>query len=430
MRCSLSGLNRSAGIVLSITALLLCWSVCVAAQAPGAAELNAEGVKQYEAKDFEGAIELFSKAYNLSPDAPAIRRNLCNAYQAYANELAKASDFESAVKLLSTAIGVEPQNPSPLVQLGSYLLRLDLVSEAIPRLEEALQLDAKNADAYFLLGEAYYRQNDLPAALAQWQFSLELNPNRPGLKERIEKAQRHDSVEANYRKSGSHNFDVSFAPNTRSSDLGRILQTLERARWELGRKLGGAYPPSPIQVIVYTDDDFQNATLLGKHVGGVYDGKIRLPIPGKQGATLSDAELQRVLYHEYVHCILRHIARDNVPWWLNEGLAETLSRPFTPEMAAALRQAQTNKQLQSIGALEDSQLDKLDPVRLERAYIQAHAAARWLWDRFGANVMVRFLGTLAAGTPAEDALTENYRRNYESLDLDVMGNLDRLVTSR
>ncbi|MCC7556289.1 MAG: hypothetical protein KO254_09315, partial [Methanoculleus marisnigri] len=70
---------------------------------------------------------------------------------------------------------------------------------------------------------------------------------------------------------------------------------LERAYTEVGRRFGGVHPPGPIQVRVYTADDFSRVTLLGEHVGAVYDGAIRLPLSDKTGQVLDEAELKRRL---------------------------------------------------------------------------------------------------------------------------------------
>ncbi|MCL4692441.1 MAG: tetratricopeptide repeat protein, partial [Candidatus Hydrogenedentes bacterium] len=285
-------------LVTFIIAAALSW-------AQSAAEFNANGVALYNEGRWDEAIQSFASAYNLAPDNETVRRNLCNAYQAQANALARSGDFSTAIELLRLAISVEPENPSPLAQLGSYYLRIDMVSEAMYRLEESVELDPSSIDVQELLGDAYYKNNDLAAALAQWELVLEMNPNRPGLAEKLEKAYREESVEFNFRQTQSAHFRVSFAPGTNGGDLSRVLQILERAYRDIGRKFGGAYPPTPIQVILYTGDDFARATLLGEHVGAVYDGKIRVPIADRSGQIISEDELWRRLYHEYTHVVIR-----------------------------------------------------------------------------------------------------------------------------
>ena len=391
-------------------------ALAIAASDQTASDLNTAGVGHYNAKRYPEAIEAFEKAFQAAPDNSTLRRNLCNAYQAQANELAKGNDFTGAKAQVELAVNTDPENPSPLVQLGAYDLKLDLISDAIFRLEEAIQLDAENVDAHDLLGEAYYRNNDLSAALAHWELVRAKQPNRPNLQTKIEKATREQSVERGFQRSESRHFKVSYARGTAAQDLRKVLNTLERAYMELGRKFGGAYPPGPIQVIVYTARAFSDVTLLGNHIGGVYDGKIRVPMIDESGKTISDADLQRVLYHEYTHVVIRHLTGDKTPFWLNEGLAETFSHELSNKDVEALQAARNRNELFRLSDLEDSQLDKLAPEKLRLAYLQSHAVTQSLWSRFGANGLSAMMTALAEGTKPEDAVRQTYRRSYDLLE--------------
>lgn len=402
----------------------------VAARAQSAADYNADGVSLYNAGRWDEAIQSFASAYNLAPENETVRRNLCNAYQAQANTLARSGDFTTAIDLLRLAISIEPENPSPLAQLGSYYLRVDMVSDAIYRLEESVELDPSSIDVQELLGDAYYKNNDLAAALAQWELVLEMNPNRTGLSEKLDKAYREEAVEFNFRQTQSAHFRVSFAPGTNGGDLSRVLQILERAYRDIGRKFGGAYPPTPIQVILYTGDDFARATLLGEHVGAVYDGKIRVPIADRSGQIIAPDELWRRLYHEYTHVVIRFWAGDNVPWWLNEGLAETFSNDVSSSDSALLYDAYQAGLLFPLGDMEESQLKRLDADSLYLAYRQAHATASFLWNRYGHRGIAGMMEQLAQGASGEDALITTCRLNYATLEREVVNNFGRTLSQR
>lgn len=423
--------HRSAASSLSRAVFPVCIFVahvlCGAHAAETAGEFNAEGVEHYQAEHWSDAVAAFESAYRLEPGNETIRRNLCNAYHALAVALAKGGDFQTAVDRLQNAISLEPGNPIPLIQLGVCYLRLGLVSEAVFRLEEAVDLDPENVDAQELLGQAYYADNDAPAALAQWRYVLELQPGRPGIEERIAKAAREDSVERNFSKTFSRHFRVSYGRGASGGDLRFVLSSLELAYRNIGRQLGGVYPPTPIEVILYTADDFSRATLLGEHVGAVYDsGKIRVPINDKTGRTLGQDELQRRLWHEYVHAVVRFWAGDNVPWWLNEGLAETLSRgPVDLQGTELLRLARRDGVLFGLADLEDDQLEKLDRDALQLAYVQAHTTVHYLWARFGVQSLAAYMNALAQGTAPEEALVQAYRRQYDVVQKDVAASLGR-----
>jgi hypothetical protein len=197
--------------------------------------------------------------------------------------------------------------------------------------------------------------------------------------------------------------------------LRRVLATLERAYVDVGRNFGNVFPPSPVQVIAYSQRDFADATLVGNHVGGIYDGKIRIPLTDETGEFLTDETLQERLFHEYTHVVVRFLTGDNVPWWLNEGAAESFSRPITPDRAALLQRAIHEDILFPLAALDANQLNALDPASLQLAYAQAHATVYYLWSRFGQGRLADMMSALAAGKGTEDALFGSYNRTYDSL---------------
>jgi len=401
-----------------VRGLLCLLSFAAAAWGQRAVELNNLGIEAYNAGRPQEAIGYFERAYEGARDNATVRRNLCNAYQAYANELAQAGNYMQAVKPLELAIGVDPENYSPLVQLGSYYLRLNMVPDAIFRLEEAIELKPGELNAHELLGEAYYRDNDIPSARAQWEYVLQMDPGRKDLRERYDKASREESVESDFSRSGSRHFKISYPKGVSSQMRARILNTLESAYWEIGRKTGG-YPPAPIQVIVYGADQFSEATQLDANVGAVYDGKIRTPINDNTGQILDSDELKRRLKHEYVHVVVRHLVGDKAPWWPNEGLAETFSRDIDPGESALLQRMYRQGVAFGLGDLEAHQLKILDPETLRLAYAQAHATVQALWTRYGQRGLKQMMSDLAAGMKPEDALIHSYRRTYRALETEV-----------
>lgn len=385
-----------------------------------AAACNKAGVEFYDAGRWDDAIAQFERAHDLSPANETVRRNLCNACQSAATERAKEADFAAAAKYLETAIGVDPSNAAPLMQLGSYYLRLDMVSDAIFRLEEAIELDPKNLDAHELLGDAYYKDNDLAAARVQWEWVLDTVPGRPGLSAKFEKAKREENAEQGFRRSDSRHFNLSFPQGAPPSSLGNLLDHLERAYLDIGRKLGGAFPPTPIQVIVYNSEDFMGVTQQGEYVGGIYDGKIRIPLMDQQKNVLDDQELKRRLFHEYTHVVVRFLALDNVPGWLNEGLAETFSRgePDTQRLEL-LREAYKQRKLFKLADLEDMQLKQRSLDELQIAYCQSHAIVQHLWSRFGQAPLRAMFSSLAEGKSPEEALKSSYRYSYDTLETEI-----------
>lgn len=387
--------------------------------ANAAAEFNQKGIEAYDSGRFKEALTYFEEAYELASDNEVIKHNLCNAHQEVASQLERDGKTEDAIRHLTLAIGIVPENPSPLVQVGSYYLKTNEVSNAIFRLEEAIELKPGLLDAHFLLGEAYYQDNDLPSARVQWDYVLEVKPDWPGLREKYDKLFREENVEQNFHNSETRHFQLSYPQGVTQNTRFKVLSILERAYSDIGRKLGGVYPPETVKVILYSADQFAEATQLESHVGALFDGKIRAPVTDEKGQWLDEDDLSRRLNHEYVHVALRHLVGPNVPWWMNEGLAETLSRSIDPQRTDMLKRAYAEGLDFSLAELEGSQLNRLNPEALALAYAQAHATVNMLWTRYGKQRVVPMLQTLKAGTPAEEALTQNFRKTYAVLEQEV-----------
>lgn len=396
---------------------LVCW---IPAGAQSAVDLNNAGTESYNRGDFLRATTLLEKALDLAPENQVVRRNLCNARQSLADEHAKKGDVRAAVRLADSALSADPDNASPLIQAGAYYLRLDDVGRAIDRLERAIVAKPGDLDAHDLLGQAYYRDNDLSSARAQWDYVLEMDPERPSLRERYDKAFREETVESDFNKWKSRHFRVSYPDDIPDRLRSRVVSILDKAYVDVGRALGGVFPPPPIQTILYTAGQFAEATQLGGHVGAVYDGKIRAPMTDPSGNWLPDEELRRRLVHEYVHVVVRNITGDKVPWWVNEGIAETLSHPLDQQDRERLRDLFANGRDFRLSDLSSPQLaGKLSPDRLKEAYLQAHATMDLLMTRHGKGKVHLLLARFAAGDTEDKALRAVYRRSVAVLEEDV-----------
>jgi hypothetical protein len=125
-------------------------------------------------------------------------------------------------------------------------------------------------------------------------------------------------------------FSIIFEGTTDSALADRALATLDAAYWRIGGAIG-AYPASSITVTLYTDQQFRDLTGAPEWAGGVFDGRIRIPV---KGVRQNLPEFDRVLVHELTHAMVSTLAPVGVPTWLHEGLASY----FEPEdLASALR---------------------------------------------------------------------------------------------
>lgn len=408
------------------TVIVLALAIPQLAYAQTASEYNVQGFEYYNAGQWSDAIVSFEAAYNLAPENETIRRNLSNAYQALGDTQAREKQMKAAIESVIQALELDTTNPLPLVQLGSYYVREGRVNEAIMRLEEAIELDPYMVDAHFLLGEAYYKDNDATSALDQWEWVQKVEPNRSGLQERMDGAYRQERVEFEFKGLESTHFSITYNRNLRWANAKSVLQILEATYREIGIDFGRAYPPAPIQVTLYSPEEFSETTQMGEHVGALYDGvKIRVSVLDAQGKHIDNEELRRKLRHEYVHVVVRHLAKDNVPWWLNEGLAETLSRDLDPADFDYLRRASQEGLLFSLQELSPGQLNRLEVDALKLAYQQSHATVAYLKKKFGLAKLSNLLRDMGSGTLPETALSSACYLNFTTLQKAVNAFIER-----
>ena len=406
---------------------LVCLFATPATHAESAPQLNARGAEFYEAKEWAKAAETFQRAYKLDSNDSVIRKNLANAGMMYAQHLYTQGNIAEASKWLEYVIDVDPENVQPLNQLGAYLISEGDVASAIFRLEESIELDADDIDAHFLLGEAYYKDNDVTAAVDQWEWVYKVQKDYPGLMDRLENALREEQVEYDFEGDSSRNFRVTYSQEAEGALVKEVLHILEGAYRDIGRTLGGIYPPTPIQVSLYTSDGFSESTQQGEHVGALYDGtKIRCPVLDKKGNTIPLKILKSRLTHEYVHVVVRYTARQNVPWWFNEGLADTLSEELSPFEKQLLTAARANRALYTFDELTPPNiLGTFTPEELALAYAQSHAIVAHLKQRYGVRKCNAMLQALRQGVVGEEALRQTYHLNYRLLESQLNVTIDQ-----
>lgn len=386
-----------------------------------AAEWNTRGAEAYDAGQWNDAAESFQKAYILSRDDATIRQNLVNSVIMNAQHLHQTGEAKQAIEWLEYVIKVDPENVRPLNQLGAYLMMNGNNSSAIFRLEESIELQPDDIDAHFLLGEAYYKDNDVSAAIDHWEWVYRVQPDYDGLQDRLETALREEQVVFDFQGDNSRNFHVTYSREAERQLVRDVLNILESAYKDVGRTLGGIYPPPPIQVSLYTSEGFFESTQLGQHVGALFDGtKIRCPVLDKNGKVIPMDVLRERLYHEYVHVVVHSVSKNNVPWWFNEGLAETLSTTISQHEIDILQKALNDNALYDYEEISAQDLLKsMSPKELELAYSQAHIAVTYLQRRYGERRMANMLDSLKAGFTGEDALRNAFGITYFTLRSEV-----------
>lgn len=390
---------------------------CPVAHARDAGYYNTQGLGLYRSGDYGGAVEEFDRAYALAPDNETIQSNLVNAHLAAAKELVEANDLDAAISELSAALEFRDKDPTLYVYTASLCLATGDLPSAEDRLLSAVDIDPEHKDARILLGEVYYRDGSLEDAIEQWKWVHDLDPSDENLGELIAKAERELDVEKHFvTEYKRRHFIINRDRANFEKESRTILDILERAYRDIGLDLQH-WPRNPVQVLLYSTEQFSIATLANCHVAGLYDGKIRVPL-SPEG--FDEDKLKQVLRHEYTHVIVQELTGGKTPFWFNEGLAQYESERLEDDTRRILKDALKKGELIPLEDLDETHIDlDGDPGRLHLAYLEGFATVSYLRRRFTRHRLFSFMDLLGQGYDTETALKQIYRRSYKQLHREV-----------
>jgi tetratricopeptide (TPR) repeat protein len=301
------------------------------------------------------------------------------------------------------AIALDPKNPRLRLGVGmaAFLQRRD--AEAKQALEYALQLDPRFSRARAQLAHVIRRMGDLLGAIREYERVVSEVPDDEGARDTLARWKRELELHDRMRHEVGDHFIVSFE-GPEDSELGaHAVEALERAYWRVCDLLG-VFPTHPIQVILYSNEQFRDITRSPPWAAGVYDGRIRVPV---RGAKANMKELERVLGHEFVHALVRSISERAVPGWLNEGLATALE---DDGIEWAQNQIQKAKEVPTLEALQTS-FGRLAGAQAQAAYALSALAAKRLLDEAGGTAVANLLRDIGDGVDFEKAFEHRIQRS-------------------
>lgn len=308
----------------------------------------------------------------------------------------------------SPAFGAEQQVSFYARAVAAYNER-DL-DTALRYAKEAVSESPEHTDAHLLLGQLYYLRQDLKRAKESWERALKLAPGRKDVKEALEKLGREAGIEKTMVRGDTHPFVLRFAEGQVPVETSSLREMLRDAYRKIGQQFN-YFPDHAIPVLLYSDADFQKIKGLSHSVGGLYDGKIRLPLkPG----SLSSSRLQAILWHEYTHAVVHDLSRERCPMWLNEGIATSQESRVKNVEVGQVRAALEQGKLPAWDLLWSQ--SRYDPATLALYYQTSFMITRYLVRRWSWREMARLLERLGEGTPLRDALRAQYRTDPAVLE--------------
>ncbi len=275
-------------------------------------------------------------------------------------------------------------------------------------LERALRLEPRNPRISQLLGEVLHRQGRLDAALDIVDAGLRQSPDDAGLAQRAEAWRREIRAQGGFYENRAAHFSVLFEGPADQPTARAVIEILERAYVRIGATLL-TYPSQPLIVVLYTGRQFHDVTRTQPWVGGMFDGRIKIPVGG---ALAHRAELQRVAEHEFVHAAVATIAGPAGPAWLHEGLAVVLESgngAWTHEVLAQTRTRPT------LAALTRG-FSGLEAEQARLAYARSASAVERLVATAGMPAVVSLLRSLGRGAPFESAFRQATARSLDEFE--------------
>ncbi len=343
--------------------------------------------------------------------AQTAERNTYVRYVRTGMEQLKARNYQEARTSFEEALRYIDTDGAAHLGLGAVYLHLGDDRSAERELSRAMELNPREAAVYQLLGELYYRKDDLESAAAYWQKAIDLNPSDTRLAARLERIRKEHRTEKDFNRDVTSHFLIKYEGREKI-EAGRIvLRILEDAYGEVGRALS-YYPDHEIQVILYSGEQFREVTDAPGWSGGVYDGKIRIPIGGVEKETPG---LRRILVHEYAHAVVRAMT-PRCPTWLNEGLAQYFEgREIDAQGIAILKQLAQAGKLPSLASLEGP-FNGLGPQQVAFAYLFSLSTVRYMVDSFGMYRVKAVLENLSAGYDTGRAIDSSITLSYEDFE--------------
>ncbi|GAB7027293.1 peptidase MA family metallohydrolase [Geotalea toluenoxydans] len=351
--------------------------------------------------EYEKALEQLQRAFSFYPYDETLRKNLAVAYMYMGKKELENNRYLEAAENFDHARELSPGNSTYGMMRGIAFYLAKNYDASKFELRRAIDDGNRTTDIYYFLGRAHYDSGELESAVETLVKAQELEPGNKVVAELLEKIRREVAVESKMGKGHSSKFEISYDTEATSSLADAVLDALETAYNQVGSDLD-YFPSARIPVILYTKKDYRLVTSSPEWSGGLYDGKIRLPIGGAAELT---PQLRAILFHEYTHVVVNELARGNVPTWLNEGLAEYEGRrEYNPPMAELGGAAKIGSYL-PFSSLEGS-FGGLSSKQASLAYQQSYSLVNYMIGAYGWFNVKEILVNLGRRIPVDAALSK------------------------
>jgi tetratricopeptide (TPR) repeat protein len=360
---------------------------------------------------FDEAIEVATQADTLKPGVPTIlyHRGLAHARKGL---LAEAIADYARAREASDAQG----KARPEIDLGmtnACYARGDWTGALAAMKAYASHGGALDARAYLLMVSCHEKLSDVESLLRTLDEGLARFPDDRDLaawRARYQRTVKAQAREREMAEAGTLHFSVRFenmAEDAQAKDA--VLRALEAAYDQVTRSLGHV-PSRSVPVVLYaTHQSYATNTDAPHWMGAHYDPQDRTIRIGHAATKLGEASFREYVIHEFTHLVLDELTGQNIPAWLNEGLAQIESGRDMGPSERLIRQALRRDPGTLPGAADLVQtIDGAGASDVRMGYAVGWSLTRYITDRYGASSVSSTLVKLGKKYTFEEAFAMDY----------------------
>ncbi len=416
--------------------------------------INREGVLKARQGDLEGALKAFEAACKANPFDENALANLSCAHNNLGVFLVKNNRFSDAVRhfdaakaqkpedieirfnLVSTLVALKesdrvkrecegiialrPKDPETLYRVSNAFQKIEEDELASTVLERIVQIDPRHPRAFHQLGRLAYKKGNFVEARYSLDRAVENDPGYVPPADLLQRLNREENVESAFEHEESVHFAITFQPNYSRDLIREILDIFENAFQKTGDLLG-CFPAQRAQVILYPRPAFEQVSDQPQWAGGMYDGKIRLPVP----LELENAErLTGAIFHEYTHHLIFLLTDGTCPTWLNEGLAQVMEGLSLKKARDVLTNREGGNHLAPLMKL-DGPFSRCHSRELaERMYSQALLTVSWIIEEKGYPAIQAILANLGRRLSPAESVAQGTGESVSAIESHVRETLE------
>lgn len=314
------------------------------------------------------------------------------------NEALERMDYETAASRFREVLATEHRLTAASVGYAVSEVAMGHAGIAQSIVLDGLALDNESSSLHELLGDLRNSDERVEDALRSWKQAFALSAN-DRLSGKIEKAERELTAGRHYNFSSTSHFNVRYDGAVDRSLSSEVMDYLEDTYWKFSTTFRHA-PLQPITVLLYPSQEFRDVTQAPEWVGGLYDGKIRVPMGGLKRL---NGQAEALLSHELAHAFIHSKTRGAAPRWLHEGLAQIFEGRYLSRA----------DQQQVAGMLAEGSPESW--VSRGFSYPAALSLARYLEERRQLSGVVWLLEQLGQGKTLDAAMQRIYGFNYSGI---------------